>query len=238
MSTPLLSVTDLTIAYGRIQVVHGVSFQVAAGAVTCLIGPNGAGKTTTLKGILGLLKPLTGRADLEGKRLTGLSPDAIARLGVGTSPEGRRVFPSLSVLDNLRMGAVTRRVRWQHPEGMDAVFTLFPELERHLHKPAGLLSGGEQQMLAIGRALMLKPRLLVLDEPSMGLAPKLVARIYAALAGLKGMGVSILLVEQNARMALSISDWGYVLESGRVVESGAAADLGNSPRVREIYLGA
>lgn len=238
MNQATLTVTDLRIAYGHIEVVHGISFVAPAGHVTALIGPNGAGKTTTVRGIFGLQPPSGGTIALDDQTLVGLRPHQVARLGVALVPEGRQVFPSLSVLDNLRMGAVGRRTRWRWPDGLDEVFALFPDLARLRNRPAGLLSGGEQQMLAIGRALLAKPRLLVLDEPSMGLAPRLIERIYDALAALRQRGVSLLLAEQNARLALVLSDRAYLLESGIVVASGPAAELARSARVQEAYLGA
>lgn len=237
MSEPLLSVSGLSVGYGRIAVVHDAGFTVHDGGVTCLIGTNGAGKTTTLLGLLGQQPPSAGKIHFEGRPIHGLSTHAIARRGIAIVPEGRHVFPSLSVMDNLRMGAVARRSRWARPDGIDEVFSLFPELEQFGAKEAGLLSGGQQQMLVIGRALTSRPRLLILDEPSMGLSPKLVQRIYAALGQLKQQGVSILLSEQNARLALRLADWAYVLETGRIVEEGPAEALRDSSRVREIYLG-
>jgi branched-chain amino acid transport system ATP-binding protein len=237
MSDALLDVSGLSVGYGRIAVVHEASFAVHDGAVTCLIGNNGAGKTTTLKGLLGQQPPSAGKVVFEGRPIHGLSSHAVARRGISIVPEGRHVFPSLSVLDNLRMGAVVRRGRWSRPDGLDRVFELFPELEPFRAKAAGLLSGGQQQMLVIGRALMSRPRLLILDEPSMGLSPVLVQRIYAALGELKREGVAILLSEQNARLALKLADRAYVLETGRIVEEGEAQALRDSPRVREIYLG-
>jgi branched-chain amino acid transport system ATP-binding protein len=238
VSQATLTVANLRIAYGRIEVVHGISFVAPAGQATALIGPNGAGKTTTVRGIIGLQPPSGGTIALDDQMLVGRQPHQVARLGVALVPEGRQVFPSLSVLDNLRMGTVSRRARWRWPDGLEEVFALFPDLARLRDRPAGLLSGGEQQMLAIGRALMAKPRLLILDEPSMGLAPRLIERIYEALAALRQRGVSLLLAEQNARLALALSDRAYLLESGTIVESGPAAEMARSARVQEAYLGA
>jgi len=238
VSEQLLEVSDLTVSYGRIQVVHGITISVPEGGVVCVIGPNGAGKTTALRGIVGLQRPVTGSVRLAGRELVGLSTHRIARQGIALVPEGRRVFPSLSVLDNLRMGASPRRVRgWRNPEGIDEVLDLFPELSRLKGRLAGLLSGGEQQMLAIGRGLMSKPRLLVLDEPSMGLAPKIVTRIYEALAETRHLGTSILLAEQNTHLALELCDWVYVLETGCTVADGPADQMRDSPRVIDVYLG-
>lgn len=238
MSQVALRAYDLTIAYDRITVVHGVSFAAEPGRVTCIIGPNGAGKTTIIRTIAGLHRPRAGRVFFGDHCLNDQPAHARAALGIGLVPEGRRVFPSLSVLDNLRMGATTRSVNWSRPDGLERVFELFPELVEHSNRPAGLLSGGQQQMLAIGRALMTDPKLLILDEPFMGLAPRLIERIYSSLVEMKKQGVSILLSEQNARIALAISDYAYVLESGRIMDEGAASDMARSPRVQEIYLGA
>lgn len=233
-----LEVDDLRVRYGRVEVVHGVSFTAAGGAVTCLLGTNGAGKTTTIRGLLGLQSPRSGRVVMRGVDMSRAPAHRIGRTGVALVPEGRRVYPSLSVRDNLRMGAVSRTRAWRSIPGTDAVLELFPELTPKLDDPAGVLSGGQQQMLAIGRALMAQPWLLVLDEPSMGLSPKLVGRIYDALAELRGRGHTILLSEQNARLALELADTAYVLETGRITESGPAAALAGSARVQDIYLGA
>jgi branched-chain amino acid transport system ATP-binding protein len=232
-----LAVRDLRVAYGRIEVVHGVSFEATAGQVTCLLGTNGAGKTTTIRGLLGLQTPRSGTITVGGTDVSRLPAHRMARHGVAYVPEGRRVFPSLSVRDNLRMGAVTRTRNWRHVPGLDHVLDVFPELCPKLDDAAGLLSGGQQQMLALGRALMARPTLLVLDEPSMGLSPKLVTRIYEALSALRGEGHTILLVEQNANLALELADHAYVLETGRVAESGPAAALASSTRVHDVYLG-
>jgi branched-chain amino acid transport system ATP-binding protein len=234
-----LVLNDVVISYGQIEIVHKISFTVRESLITGLIGSNGAGKTTTVRGILGLEKPASGSIVFAGTELAGLSTTRIVRQGIGIVPEGRRVFPSLSVFDNLRVGAASRNVAWGNPDGIRDVFALFPELERLRRHLAGSLSGGEQQMLAIGRALMMKPRLLILDEPSMGLAPKVVERIYETLIHLRDKGeTTILIVEQNARTALEISDYAVVLESGNIAENGKASDIIRSKRIREIYLGA
>lgn len=231
-----LTVRDLHVGYGRIEVVHGVSFEVADGRVTCLLGTNGAGKTTTIRGLLGLQAPRSGTVAVGGTEVSRLPAHRLVRFGVAYVPEGRRVFAGLSVRDNLRMGAAARSRRRDDPE-LRRVLDVFPELRTRLADPAGLLSGGQQQMLAIGRALMARPTLLILDEPSMGLSPKLVTRIYRALADLRAAGHTILLVEQNAALALDFADHAYVLETGRIAESGPTGELASSTRIRDIYLG-
>ncbi|MEZ5175587.1 MAG: ABC transporter ATP-binding protein [Acidimicrobiia bacterium] len=229
---------DLTVSYGRIQAVHGISIDVPEGAVVSLLGPNGAGKTTTLRGIAGLQKPITGNVALLGNDITGRSGHSVARQGISLVPEGRRVFPSLTVLDNLRVGATPRLARpWRSPDSLADVFSLFPELSDLTNMPAGLLSGGEQQMLAIGRGLMAQPRLLALDEPSMGLAPQLVERIYSSLEETKRLGTSILLAEQNTHLALELCDWVYVLDTGNIAASGPVNEMRRSSQVAAFYLG-
>lgn len=233
-----LVVEDLTVRYGRVEVVHGVSFRAEPGKVTCLIGNNGAGKTTTIRGILGLQPSTSRQVTFRGTPLAGLPAHAVARHGIALVPEGRRVFADLTVLENLRMGAVRRPGGWRDDKRLGAVFELFPELRERVSGKAGLLSGGQQQMLAMGRALMAEPEMLVLDEPSMGLSPVLVNRIHEALVALREQGYTILLSEQNANLALDLADHAFVLETGRIVEEGAAADLARSSRVQAIYLGA
>ena len=228
----------LTVRYGRVEVVHGIGFQALPGQVTCLIGNNGAGKTTTIRGILGLQTSRADRVAFQGRSLAGLPAHAVARHGIALVPEGRRVFADLTVLENLRMGAVRRPGGWRDETRLDAVFELFPELRDRTPDRAGLLSGGQQQMLVMGRAMMAEPEMLVLDEPSMGLSPVLVDRIYEALVALRTQGYTILLSEQNANLALDLADRAYVLETGWIVEDGAAADLARSARVQAIYLGA
>ncbi|WP_328855326.1 ABC transporter ATP-binding protein [Microbispora hainanensis] len=235
--TAALTIRDLRVAYGRIEVVHGVSFEAATGRVTCLLGANGAGKTTTIRGLLGLQADRSGVVKVGDTDVSRHEAHKMAGFGIAYVPEGRRVFARLSVRDNLRMGAATRPRSWRSDDELDRVLGTFPELADRLDAPAGLLSGGQQQMLAIGRALMARPTLLILDEPSMGLSPKLVTRIYQALARLRDEGHTILLVEQNAKLALDLADHAYVLETGRIAESGPAADLSSSTRVRDIYLG-
>jgi len=236
----LLRVRGLRVAHGPVEVVHGLDLDVRAGAVTALLGANGAGKTTTLRALLGHLRASAGSVRLGEREIAGARPQRIARAGVALVPEGRRVFASLTVGDNLRMGGYgrVRAAAWRRPETIAEPLALFPELEALLERPAGLLSGGEQQMLAMGRALMRRPRLLVLDEPSMGLAPKVVQRIYAALAELRERGTTILLAEQNARVALALADDAVLLRTGTVAARGTAEELRDGELVREIYLGA
>ena len=233
----MLEVEDLRVAYGQIEAVKGVSFSVDAGQVVTLIGGNGAGKTTTLRTLSGLLRPVSGRAVFEGKDITSLPAHDIVRRGVAHSPEGRRIFPRLSVRENLELGAFIRR----DPEGVQAdlarVLELFPVLGERSSQAAGTLSGGEQQMLAMGRALMSRPRLLMLDEPSMGLSPIMMQRILSTVRELKAQGTTILLVEQNAQAALSLADRGYVIETGRIVLSGTGPELLANEDVRKAYLG-
>jgi branched-chain amino acid transport system ATP-binding protein len=232
----VLEVRDLHVSYGEIRALKGVSFQVSEGEVVALLGNNGAGKTTTLRAISGLLVPRAGDVVFEGSSLVGVASHLIVRRGVTHVPEGRRIFNRLSVLENLEMGAFTRSDAGVR-EDIDRVFTVFTRLQERRTQVAGTLSGGEQQMLAIGRALMAKPRLLLLDEPSMGLAPVLVEQIFETVQTINRQGVTILLVEQNAAMALSIAGRGYVLETGGIVLEGSARDLADNPEVRRAYLG-
>jgi branched-chain amino acid transport system ATP-binding protein len=232
----VLEVRDLHVSYGEIRALKGVSFQVSEGEVVALLGNNGAGKTTTLRAISGLLAPRGGDVVFEGGSLVGVASHSIVRRGVTHVPEGRRIFNRLSVLENLEMGAFTRSDAGVR-EDIDRVFSIFARLQERRTQVAGTLSGGEQQMLAIGRALMAKPRLLLLDEPSMGLAPVLVEQIFETVQTINRQGVTILLVEQNAAMALSIAGRGYVLETGGIVLEGSARDLADNPEVRRAYLG-
>jgi branched-chain amino acid transport system ATP-binding protein len=232
----VLRLDGLQVYYGEIHALKGVSLEVQRGEIVTLLGNNGAGKTTTLKTISGLLAPRQGRVELEGRPLTGLAPHAIVGLGIGHVPEGRRIFNRLTVRENLLMGAFLRSDAGIEGD-LQRVFTLFPRLKERIAQVAGTLSGGEQQMLAIGRALMARPRLLLLDEPSMGLAPVLVEQIFETIGEVNRQGTTILLVEQNAAMALSIAHRGYVLETGAVVLTGTAASLGDNPDVRRAYLG-
>ncbi len=235
----MLSLSDVRVAYGAIQAVQGISLDVGERELVALIGANGAGKTTTLRTISGLFRPRSGTISYEGQDLTTLPPHAIVGLGIAQAPEGRQIFGSLSVRENLDLGAIRRRDKDRAALGADLerVFDLFPVLKERLGQAGGTLSGGEQQMLAIGRALMARPRLLLLDEPSLGLAPLMVGRIFEVIARLKAEGTTILLVEQNARTALEIADRAYVLETGRITLSGPAQELAANPAVERAYLG-
>jgi branched-chain amino acid transport system ATP-binding protein len=232
----MLSVDALEVAYGEIRALKGVGLEVGRGEIVALLGNNGAGKTTTLKTISGLLHPTRGTVTLDGEPLAGLPPHDIVRKGIAHVPEGRRIFNRLTVRENLVMGAYLRRDAGVAGD-LDRVFALFPRLEERVGQVAGTLSGGEQQMLAIGRALMVGPRLLLLDEPSMGLAPVLVEQIFDTIADINRQGTTILLVEQNAAMALSIAHRGYVLETGTIALTGTAAELSDNAEVRRAYLG-
>jgi branched-chain amino acid transport system ATP-binding protein len=233
----LLVLQTVHSAYGNIRALRGISLTVERGEVVALIGSNGAGKTTTLRTIMGLLVPRAGQITLEGQRIEGLATDRIVRLGIAQSPEGRRIFPRMSVLENLEMGAFARRDREQIPSDLEHVLRLFPRLKERLRQRAGTLSGGEQQMLAMGRALMARPKVLLLDEPSMGLAPLLVETIFSIIRTINAEGTTILLVEQNARMALQVAHRGYVLQSGEIVLHDTASALLRSDVVRKSYLG-
>ena len=236
--TPMLEVRDLVVAYGAIEAVKGISLQVQAGDVVTLIGGNGAGKTTTLRTLSGLLRPVAGQVFFEGERIDRVPAYEIVRRGIAHSPEGRRIFPRMTIEENLELGAYSRRGKTAEiRDTIDRVYALFPMLGERRGQPAGTLSGGEQQMLAVGRALMSQPRLIMLDEPSMGLSPIMMQKIFSTLVELKGQGTTILLVEQNAQAALSLADRGYVIETGRIVlEDNGPALLGNE-LVRKAYLG-
>src|SRR5215217_5263682 len=233
----MLTLEDVRISYGAIQAVKGISLEVGERELVALVGSNGAGKTTTLRTISGIFRPRTGRIVYEGRDLTKLAPHQIVAAGVVQAPEGRQIFGSLTVRENLMLGAVSRRDRAAIPADLERVFDLFPVLKERLGQAGGTLSGGEQQMLSIGRALMARPRLLLLDEPSLGLAPLIVARIFDVIARLKAEGVTILLVEQNARKALEVADRAYVLETGLVALSGSARELAANPEIERAYLG-
>jgi branched-chain amino acid transport system ATP-binding protein len=238
----VLSIRELVAGYGKVQVLHGISIEVPKGRLVTLIGSNGAGKTTTMRAVSGMLRPSAGRIELAGQDITGLPAHRVACRGLAHSPEGRRVFPSLSVTDNLILGAFPR-LTYRRPRGdvqadQERVFELFPRLRERRQQLAGTLSGGEQQMLAMGRALMLNPEVLLLDEPSMGLAPRLVAEVFHTLGELKARGITMLLVEQFAAAALQVADYGYVLENGRIAVHGDAGQLRDDPKVRAAYLGA
>ena len=232
----MLSVKNLRSGYGKLEVLHGLGLHILQCQIVTLIGANGAGKTTLLKTISGLLRPGAGNILFEGRDIARRPPHAVVAMGISHVPEGRAILKRMTVLDNLRMGAYVRADR-EIKADIDAVLTRFPVLGERRLQMAGTLSGGEQQMLAIGRALVARPRLLLLDEPSLGLAPKIVTRIFLALRELKAEGKTILLVEQNARQALQVADWGYVMERGKIVVSGAGQELLRMPEVQRTYLG-
>ena len=231
----MLKIDELKVSYGGIEAVKGITFEVPDGKIVTLIGANGAGKSTTLRSIAGLVKPAHGRIHLQGEDITALSPDRIVSKGITLVPEGRHVFPDLTVLENLKIGAYLRKDSLE--DDLNWVYELFPRLKERSWQAAGTLSGGEQQMLAMGRALMSRPKLLMLDEPSMGLAPILVEQIFEIIQNLNKNGSTILLVEQNAQMALSVAHRGYVLETGRVVTTGTGEELIESPEIKKAYLG-
>ncbi|MGD9525514.1 ABC transporter ATP-binding protein [Pseudonocardia sp.] len=235
--SPLLEVRDLAVAYGAINAVSKVSFTVESGQIVCLIGSNGAGKTTTLRTISGLLRPVAGEIHFDGQRIDRLPAHEILARGIAHSPEGRRLFGRMTVEENLRLGAYTRSDEPEIRKDMDRVYELFTVLGERRHLKAGLFSGGEQQMLAIGRALMSRPRLLMLDEPSLGLSPIMTQRIFTTIAELRAEGTTVLLVEQNALAALAQSDHGYVVDLGRTTLSGTGQELLADRRVQEAYLG-
>jgi branched-chain amino acid transport system ATP-binding protein len=233
----LLELENVTLSYGRIQALHGISLTVAQGEIVALIGANGAGKSTTMRAISGLRPISQGAIRFEGKDISKLRADIRVVRGVSQSPEGRGIFPGMSVRDNLEMGAYTRKNRVEINEDIERQFTLFPRLKEREKQPGGTLSGGEQQMLAVGRALMSRPKLLLLDEPSMGLAPLLIQQIFDIIVEINQQGTTVLLVEQNAQQALSRAHRAYVLETGRIVKEGTGADLLHDPAVKDAYLG-
>ncbi len=235
--TPLLALDRLAVAYGGIQAVKGIDLAVGAGELVCLIGANGAGKTTTLKGVCGLLPVKSGGIRYGGDDITGRRSFELVRRGLVMVPEGRGMFGALTIEENLAMGAYIRDDRAAIREDVERVFALFPRLKERRRQTAGTLSGGEQQMLAIGRALMSRPKLLLLDEPSMGLAPLMVQKVFETIIAVSREGVTILLIEQNAKLALEVSDRGYVMESGEITLEGKAATLLHDPKVRAAYLG-
>ena len=233
----MLKLDNVSVNYGAIEALTGISMHVEQGEVVTLIGANGAGKTTTLRTITGLLEPIEGRVMYEGKQISGMPAHKLVPMGIAMSPEGRGVFANLSVRENLEMGAFIRKDKKGISDDMERGFTLFPRLKEREQQKAGTLSGGEQQMLAMARALMSRPRLLLLDEPSLGLAPLVVHAIFQAIDEIKAEGATILLVEQNANAALHHSDRAYVLETGRIVMKGVSKELAQDPRVKEAYLG-
>jgi len=233
----LLKVENLNVFYGAIHALKGISLEVNEGEIVTLIGANGAGKSTTLNTICGFLRPRSGTIIYEGKEIIGYQTPDIVKMGISQVPEGRRIFPNLTVIENLELGAYLRWNREEMKKSMQNVFRRFPRLEERQKQMAGTLSGGEQQMLAIGRALMSRPRLMLLDEPSMGLAPVLVREIFSIIKEINEQGTTILLVEQNASMALSVAQRGYVLETGRVILQGSAKELSNNEEVKKAYLG-
>ena len=234
---PILRIADLNVYYGAIHALKGISLEVHQGEIVTLIGANGAGKSTTLRTISGLIAPKSGAVDFEGQGIAGLGAHDIVRRGISQVPEGRRIFADMTVLENLELGAFIRNDKDGIASDMEMVFTRFPRLKERISQQAGTLSGGEQQMLAMGRALMSRPRLLLLDEPSMGLAPLLIKEIFSIIVDINKAGTTILLVEQNANMALSIANRAYVLETGRITLAGDAKELAASEDVRKAYLG-
>lgn len=233
----MLQVKEIHVYYGAIQALKGVSIEVEQGSIVTLIGANGAGKTSTLKSISGLLKPRQGSIRFQDREISRLVPEKIVELGISQVPEGRRVFPGLTVLENLEMGAYLRKDKKEIQKDLSEIFDRFPRLQERRKQLAGTLSGGEQQMLAIGRALMARPKLMLMDEPSMGLAPLLVKEIFEIIKEINEKGTTILLIEQNANMALSIADRAYVIETGEIVLQGSADELLRSQEVKKAYLG-
>ena len=232
----MLKVTDLTVNYGVIQAVKGISFEVEEGEIVALIGANGAGKTTTLHTITGMIPARTGTIEFHGTDITKVPAHKIVSMGLAHVPEGRRVFAQLTVLENLKMGAYTRKDKDEIGKSLEEIYKRFPRLKERKNQPAGTLSGGEQQMLAVGRALMSKPKMIVMDEPSMGLSPLYVTEIFKIIQEINDSGTTVLLVEQNAKKALAIADKAYVLETGNIVLSGKASDLMNDDSVKKAYL--
>ena len=231
----MLKIDELKVSYGGIEAVKGITFEVPERKIVTLIGANGAGKSTTLRTIAGLVKPAKGRIHLQGEDITGLTPDKIVAKGVTLVPEGRRVFPDLTVLENLKIGAYLRKDDLS--DDLNWVYELFPRLKERSWQAAGTLSGGEQQMLAVGRALMSRPKIIMMDEPSLGLAPIVVKGIFDIIKEINRMGVTVLLIEQNANMALRIADIGYVLETGKITTTGPGKQLLNDPAIKAAYLG-
>jgi branched-chain amino acid transport system ATP-binding protein len=235
--TPMLVVNDLHVSYGAIAALKGVTLEVYPGEIVTLIGGNGAGKSTTMRTISGLLKPKKGTIGFEGNEIGGKAGNIVATMGIAQSPEGRRIFPRMTVHENLELGAFMRKDKDGINDDINRVFDLFPRLKERINQKAGTLSGGEQQMVAMGRALMSRPRLLLLDEPSMGLAPLLVETVFNTIVEVNKQGTTVLLVEQNALVALNIGDYGYVLETGKITLEGEAKGLATNDEVRKAYLG-
>ncbi|MEV6488491.1 ABC transporter ATP-binding protein [Actinoplanes sp. NPDC051633] len=233
----LLELDEIVVKYGRIEALHGMTLRVAEGEVVALIGANGAGKTTTMRAISGLNPLASGTIRFDGKDISNMRADLRVPMGICQSPEGRSIFPGMTVLENLDMGAFTRRDTAEVAKDLDRVLTLFPRLGERRKQAGGTLSGGEQQMLAVGRALMSRPRLLLLDEPSMGLAPMIIQQIFDIITEINQQGTTVLLVEQNAQQALSRAHRGYVLETGRIVKEGTGQELLHDPSIKEAYLG-
>ncbi|MCI8844046.1 MAG: ABC transporter ATP-binding protein [Oscillospiraceae bacterium] len=231
----MLEILDLVVSYGGIEAVKGITMQVPAGKIVTLIGANGAGKSTTLRTIAGLVKPKSGRVRLQAEDITGMSPDKIVSKGITLVPEGRRVFPNLTVLENLKVGAYLRHDSLD--DDIQWVYSLFPRLEERSWQAAGTLSGGEQQMLAVGRALMSRPKIMMMDEPSLGLAPLVVKDIFSIIRKVNEQGITVLLIEQNASMALKTADEGYVMETGRITMHGSGLELLENRAIQEAYLG-
>ena len=231
----MLKIDDLRVNYGGIEAVKGITFEVPERQIVTLIGANGAGKSTTLRTLAGLVKPSGGRIRLQAEDITGISPDRIVSKGITLVPEGRHVFPDLTVLENLKIGAYLRTDSLE--DDLNWVYSLFPRLKERSWQAAGTLSGGEQQMLAVGRALMSRPKLMMMDEPSLGLAPLVVKDIFSIIKKINQQGVTILLIEQNANMALHVADTAYVLETGRIILSGSGKELLNNEQVKKAYLG-
>ncbi len=234
----MLLIESLTVAYGSLEVLHGITLSVKPGEIVALLGSNGAGKTTTISTVSGLLRASSGRVEFQGRDITGHSPERIVGMGLVQVPEGRRIFPKLTVLENLEMGAYLVRDKRRKEENLEKALSLFPRLAERRHQKGGTLSGGEQQMLAIARGLMSNPQMLLLDEPSLGLAPIVVDRIFEIILGIRDAGTTVLLVEQNVQRSLEIADRGYILETGRVVLEDRGRALLDNPKVKASYLGA
>ncbi len=237
MSEAVFKITDLRVSYGGIEALKGISMDVHQGQIVTLIGANGAGKSTTLRAISGLVRPAAGKIEFLGKDITGMDTQKVVEAGISLVPEGRRVFPNLTVLENLKIGAYLRKDEAAIKKDLAEVYDLFPRLKEREWQLAGTLSGGEQQMLAVGRAMMAKPKVMMMDEPSLGLAPLVVKNIFSIIMELKRRGMTILLIEQNANAALKCADYGFVLETGRITMQGTGAQLLSDPRVKEAYLG-